>query len=708
MSDVLIEIFGVGAVVAILASLIESSASRRFRPTTRGWILAVIGLVLVTIGALMPSPSSSSYVVGTAFPGASPVLVFVRTMVCLLGGALFLAIGLLRRLAASPVGGPRQIHDPMAKAGLELRAAQELLNSVIHSSINGVMILKAMRDEAGIIVDFECRLMNKEAEQLLGRSAAVLVGDPLLKHLSCIKTSGLFQEALSIIQSGLPFRDERRCTDGGAIRWYQIAGVRHGDSIVVNFADVSGRRRSEEQLRHAAQHDTLTALANRALFGEQLMHAISRAKRWHNYKYAVLFLDCDRFKIINDSLGHEVGDQLLVSMADRLRATVRSLETSSRARAEHLAARLGGDEFAVLLNDIDGVREAIAVAERLQRELSAPYVLAGHEVISTASIGIVTSDGNYKRPDDLMRDADTAMYQAKNSGKARYVVFDERMHSEVVQRLNLEKDLRVAVAKGQFELVYQPIICLETAALAGFEALIRWVHPKQGIVRPAMFITLAEELGLIIPIGSWVLRQACRQLRRWQKRFPEHPPLSMGVNLSKQQVTDKNLIPTIAHVIEETGISPASLRLEITESTIVDDLEGIMPDLDRLKDLGVQIAMDDFGTGHSSLGFLHRVPMDVLKIDRSFIDRTGKTRDYAAIIHTVIQLAHNLGMDVVAEGIETHDQMILLQSLDCNFGQGYLFGQPLTAQAAESLLKTGYRFSVAATPPLAPTSTHVA
>ena len=350
----------------------------------------------------------------------------------------------------------------------------------------------------------------------------------------------------------------------------------------------------------------------------------------------------------------------------------------------------------------------MVAAERLLEELAEPHQIAGHEVISTASIGIVTSDGNYERPDDLMRDADTAMYEAKNSGKARYVVFDERMHSEVVQRLNLEKDLRAAVAKGQFELVYQPIICLETAALAGFEALIRWVHPKQGIVRPGMFITLAEELGLIIPIGSWVLRQACRQLRRWQKRFPEHPPLSMGVNLAKHQVTDKNLIPTIAHVIEETGISAASLRLEITESTIVDDLEGIMPDLDRLKDLGVQIAMDDFGTGHSSLGFLHRVPMDVLKIDRSFIDRTGKTRDYAAIIHTVIQLAHNLGMDVVAEGIETHDQMILLQSLDCNFGQGYLFGQPLTAQAAESLLKTGYRFSVAATPPLAPTSTHVA
>ncbi len=705
MTDVLIEILSVAVVVAIVAGLIESG-SRRLRPTTRGWLLALIGLVLVAIGGLMRDPGSSSYVVGTSVPEESPGLVFLRTMVCLFGGALFIAIGLIRRLAATAGRAPG--YEPMAKAGLELRKLQELLNSVIHSSINGVMILKAMRDEAGIIVDFECRLMNKEAEQLLGRSAAVLVGDPLLKHLPCIKTSGLFQEGLSIIQTGLPFRDERRCTHGGVSRWYQIAGVRHGDSIVVNFADVSGRKQSEEQLRHAAQHDTLTGLANRALFGEELKHAISRARRWHNYKYAVLFLDCDRFKIINDSLGHEVGDQLLIGIADRLRGTLRSLETSSRARAEHLPARLGGDEFAVLLNDIEGVREAIRVAERVQRELSVPYMLAGHEVTSTASVGIVTSDGNYKRPDDVMRDADTAMYQAKSSGNARYVVFDERMHLEVVQRLNLEKDLRAAVAKGQFELVFQPIICLQTAALDGFEALIRWVHPKQGVVRPGMFITLAEELGLIIPIGSWVLREACRQLRRWQKRFGDHARLSMSVNLSKQQITDENLIPTIAHVIEETGISPASLRLEITESTIVDDLEGITPDLERLKNLGVQLAMDDFGTGHSSLGFLHRVPMDVLKIDRSFIDRTGKIRDYAAIIHTVIQLAHNLGMDVVAEGIETHDQMILLQSLDCNFGQGYLFGQPLTAKAAESLLKKGYRFSVAATPPLAPTAAHVA
>jgi diguanylate cyclase (GGDEF)-like protein len=391
-----------------------------------------------------------------------------------------------------------------------------------------------------------------------------------------------------------------------------------------------------------------------------------------------------------------VGDQLLIEIAERLRANLRELDTPARIGDAHLPARLGGDEFVILLDGIVDARDALVVAERLQTALAKPYILDGHEVISTASIGIVISDGNYERPDDILRDADTAMYQAKSSGKARHVVFDEHMHSEVIQRLNLEKELRRAADQQEFALNYQPIVSLDTAQLKGFEALIRWNHPERGVISPAQFIGLAEELGLIVPIGDWVLRAACLQLRRWQKQRPLGCPMSMTVNLSKKQLTHPDLVGSVSSLIEEVGIDPALLVLEITESTIMDNFDAITPVLSELHKVGVLLAMDDFGTGHSSLGFLNRIPMDILKIDRSFINRTGNPRQHSAIIQTILQLAHAMEMEVVAEGVETQEQLVLLQSLECNYCQGFLFSKPLPPEQAEEFITDSHRFTLAA------------
>ncbi|MHC4429933.1 MAG: putative bifunctional diguanylate cyclase/phosphodiesterase [Planctomycetota bacterium] len=616
---------------------------------------------------------------------------------CLIAGAIFFATGLVRQLSAVRRGDHlRQLTGALARADQDHTATQDLLASIVRSSISGVMILHAIRNESDTIVDFECRLMNKEAEQILGRPAAKLVGDRLLKHVPCLKDQGLFQDAVSVVETKLPLSDERCIKQGDKKSWYQIVASRHGDGVVATFADVSDRKRIEEKLRHAAQHDTLTGTPNRSLFTERLEQCIKRAKRFPDYRFAVLFLDVDRFKIINDSLGHEAGDQLLISISDRLRQNLRSMDTATRMGEGHIPARLGGDEFALLLDGIHDVRDALLVAERLQKALSEPHMVDGHEIISSSSIGIVTSDGDYDRPDEIMRDADTAMYQAKNSGKARHVVFDERMHAEAIERLNLEKELRQAAENQDFDLVYQPIVSLQDSSLAGFEALLRWRHPVRGTVLPEQFVALAEELDLIVPIGHWILRQACEQLARWQEAAPDRPNLTMCINLSRQQFTDAELVPSIRGLIKETGIDPATLMLEITESAVMENADRLAPVLTQLRALGVKLAMDDFGTGHSSLSFLHRVPMNVLKIDQSFITSAVQEKECAAIVRTIVQLARNLGMKAVAEGIETQAQLEILRNVQCEYGQGFLFSEPVDGDSAGRFLTTDHRFDLAA------------
>lgn len=437
-------------------------------------------------------------------------------------------------------------------------------------------------------------------------------------------------------------------------------------------------KESREHFRHVAFHDTLTDLPNRALLTQQLQLSIDRVKLNPQHLFALLFLDLDRFKNINDSLGHVAGDELLTFVARRLEECLRPTDTVSR---------LGGDEFAILLDGIEDYNDAVLVAERAQKELMRPLNINGHEVYTTASIGITLSTMDYAHPDNILRDADTAMYHAKEKGKARYEIFDAVMHARAVARLQLENDLRRAIEREELMVYYQPIIALDTDQTAGFEALVRWNHPKKGLVSPADFISVSEETGLIVELGRWVLVEACRQMRAWQMAAPNRHPLTISVNLSGKQFTQSNLIEQITEILRETELDPRSLKLEITESVVMENAEIASSMLSQLRALGVQLSIDDFGTGYSSLSYLHRFPVNTLKIDRSFISRMGAGDENTEIVRTIITLANNLGMDVVAEGVETERHLAHLKEMKCQYGQGYLFSRPVDGQAAGALLQ---------------------
>ncbi len=442
--------------------------------------------------------------------------------------------------------------------------------------------------------------------------------------------------------------------------------------------EIDGRKKAEEQLLHDAFHDALTGLPNRALFMDRLAHAIAIAKRRKAYFFAVLFLDIDRFKIVNDSLGHIVGDQLLIAIGQRLLTCLRPGDT---------VARLGGDEFAILLEDISGVGNAIYIAERIENELLTPFNVSGHEVFATGSIGIALSSPTYNQPEQVLRDADTAMYQAKAQGRANHVVFEQGMHVHAVERLQLEMDLRRAIERKEFIVYYQPILSSKTSSIAGFEALVRWQHPERGLVNPGDFIRAAEETGLIVAIDRSVLRQACRKMHEWQKQFPGSPPPFISVNLSNKQMAQPDLVEHISLVLKETGLPPERLKLEITESVIIENPEATSAVLSQLRALGVQLYIDDFGTGYSSLSYLQRLPIDGLKIDRSFIWRMGEHGENQEVIKTIMTLAHDLQVDVIAEGIETANQLAQIQSLNCENWQGFLFSKPVACEQAKNLIR---------------------
>jgi diguanylate cyclase (GGDEF)-like protein len=453
------------------------------------------------------------------------------------------------------------------------------------------------------------------------------------------------------------------------------AAVNHMTAELERLSDLE-RQTFQEQLWRQAFHDPLTGLPNRALFRDRLEQALNRADR-RMRSIAVLFLDIDNFKLVNDSLGHEQGDALLLTVAERLQAGLRSGDT---------AARLGGDEFTLLLEDVSDAEDARAVADRVATVLRAPLVLDGQEVFPTASIGIALSTPRRSRPDSLLRDADVAMYHAKTEGKDRSAVFDETMHELAAERLTLEADLRRAVDRGELRVHYQPIVSLRDRGLVEVEALVRWHHPERGLVSPAEFIPVAEATGLIVPIGQQVLEQACRQVVAWQACYPTEPKLVVSVNLSARQFQHPDLLGDIRRAVGTAGLDPRCLKLEITETTVMQNAEAAVATMNELKTLGIQLAIDDFGTGYSSLGYLKRFPIDTLKIDRSFVSGLGQDAQDTAIVRSVLALARSLGLSVTAEGIETTGQEKQLAQLDCDRGQGYLFARPLPASELDAIL----------------------
>lgn len=440
------------------------------------------------------------------------------------------------------------------------------------------------------------------------------------------------------------------------------------------------RQKAEQQLIHEALYDGLTKLPNRTLLMERINCALERVKRNPHHLFALLFIDLDRFKIINDSLGHLVGDKLLVAIAKILAEDLRTTDT---------VARLGGDEFVILLDDIHSLQDATKVGDRLQEQLKMPLNLGGQEIITSASIGIALSTSNYRNSSEILRDADIAMYRAKEKGKACYEIFNQAMYIQTLKVIELEQNLRLALQNQEFSLCYQPIMSLKYNCLAGFEALIRWQHPQQGFISPMEFIPLAEDTGLIVDLGDWVLQEACQQLATWQRKYPQLAGianLKVNVNVACQQFQKSDFIEKLERIIQATNLNPACLRLEITERVLVDSEINTQKTLAEIRKRQIKLSIDDFGTGYSCLSYLRRLPIDNLKIDRSFVKNINTDLESLEIIKTIITMAHNLGMDAIAEGVETTEQIQKLKTLGCEYAQGYLFAKPLPVQAIEQML----------------------
>jgi diguanylate cyclase (GGDEF)-like protein/PAS domain S-box-containing protein len=527
--------------------------------------------------------------------------------------------------------------------------------------------------------------VNRSLCDILGYTEQELLGMTFQEITHPDELSSVLSHVRQMLEGKLPTcqTEKRYLHKDGHVVWIYLSISRVRDAradgahLIFQIQDITDRKQAERQLLHDAFHDALTGLSNRALFIDRLKLALARHKRLGADHFAVLFLDLDRFKVINDSLGHAIGDQLLVGIARRLETCLRPGDT---------VARLGGDEFTILLEDVTDTREVTAIAQRIQKELSLPFNLGGHEVFTSASIGIAPSTTGYERPDDILRDADTAMYRAKSLGKSRYEIFDREMHTRAVNLLHLETDLRRALDRREFAVYYQPVVSLETGAVLGFEALLRWRHPAHGFISPAEFIPVAEETGLILPIGRWALEEACRQMREWQLQFPRAAELYVSVNLSGRQFANPELCEQIKEALETTELRPGSLKLEITESVVMENIEKTIEMLRQLRALGVESSIDDFGTGYSSLSYLHHFPSTTLKIDRSFISRMGGADENTEIVRTILLLARNLGMQVVAEGVETEEQLAQLRALSCDYGQGYLFSKAVNPSAVGRML----------------------
>src|SRR5919112_1592970 len=576
------------------------------------------------------------------------------------------------------VGSPNPVPLAFAVAGVVFAWPLFRYGPLDLVSVARDVVVEGMGDGV-IVLDAQDRVvdLNPAAQHILSCPFSEAVGHPVARIMPGQVT------LLKRHQGSEEAHGEAALGSDSAPRYYDIvisslqARNLARAGRLISLRDITERKGLEQRLMQQALHDPLTGLPNRSLFMNRLEHALAPGRR-RDSRVAVLFMDLDNFKFVNDSLGHEAGDQLLVAVSRHVQPCL---------RAEDTIARLGGDEFAILIEDVKYTSEPAYVAERIVEELQAPFTVVHQPVVITPSIGIAIGS-KQDSPEHLLREADLAMYRAKEDGKARHRVFDPSMEYETTERLRLENDLRRALQRDEFRVHYQPVVHLETSRIVGMEALLRWEHPERGVILPDDFVPLAEEIGLIIPLGRWVLREACRQAHRWQKRYPAEPPLSMGVNLSTRQLWDSDLVEDVEGLLRETGLNPECLILEITESAVVGAEEHRIGTLRSLRALGVRFALDDFGTGYSSLSYLKRLPVSLLKIDRSFVERIGQDAEDKVLVTGIVYVASALGLSVVAEGVETPQQLELVESLGCELGQGHYFSEPVSSEAAEELLAT--------------------
>jgi len=538
------------------------------------------------------------------------------------------------------------------------------LGAIILSAMSGEHGLEMVRQQTPDLVLLDNDMPGASGIEVLGW----IKGDSTTAMVPVIMETG--SESSRILSA---------CYAAGAVDYIRKPFT--AAELRARVGSVLERQRMLGELTKAARTDKLTGLANRALLTDRLTLALERTVAEHGYGFTMMFLDFDRFKLVNDSLGHDVGDLLLTAISGRLRANLRSTDSSQREAAGNTVARMGGDEFVVLLDGVNSPEVATVIADRLLGVLAAPYELGEHLVRTSASIGIVHSGDGYTSADEMLRDADIAMYEAKATGKGRHVSFTASMRDAVRDRIEVESDLREAIGTSQLYLVYQPIVDLETHRVSGAEALVRWAHPTRGNISPTAFIPIAEETGLILPLSDFILREACSTFMCWHAELGANAPQQISVNLSRVQLTDSSLVSRTVAVLAEYGMQPGQLQLEVTESQIMQQRTAALELLGALRAAGIRLAMDDFGTGYSSLSCLQEFPLDVLKVDRSFVVNAGKGRAIAALLHAVVTLADNLGLKVVAEGIETDEQLVLLQALGCAFGQGYLLARPMSSEA---------------------------
>lgn len=583
-----------------------------------------------------------------------------------------------------------QIESQVLERAIRYAIAHSGTLQTLRESENRIRLIVESAKDAIILVDHQGKIIswNDGAEIIFGYSqtevSELIISDlfPLRYHQTESDKGIKSLLALGLLlnqRKALEIKGLKKCGKEFPIEisfssWETVDGTFYSGII----RDVTERKLLEEQLTHQALHDPLTKLANRVLFRDRVEHALTKLTR-QKTSISVLFLDLDNFKTINDSLGHAVGDKLLIAFTERLQSCLRKSDT---------AARLGGDEFAILIEDAKTNEAAAAIASKLHDILNLPIMIEGKDIFVTISIGIANTKTGDEKPEELLRNADVAMYMAKRQGKSRSIIFERQMHEALMERIEIEENLRLAIEKEEFSLHYQPIIDLKSTRIVGMESLVRWNRSEKGVISPAQFIPIAEDTNLILPLGKWILEESCRQAQKWQHQFEDGTYLSIAVNLSIRQFQQKELVEIVANALSKSGLSPQRLVLEITENHMLQNTETTIKKLHDLKDLGIRLAIDDFGTGYSSLSYLTRFPVDILKIDKSFIDKITQGKKGVALARAIIMMSESLNLKTVAEGIEHFEQAETLQNLGCGFGQGYYFSKPLSKiEMDEFLLK---------------------